>query len=110
MIEFEFMLFRLPDDIWVVDLDSTKLTPPSGGYDEIPPLPEPEGTILKNHLKQVSFINKKNFILFEDGVIQGSGCRFEIRRKTLKCWKYTIFFSCPESLVYSHLTSSTSRK
>ncbi|XP_058985761.1 MAP kinase-activating death domain protein-like isoform X1 [Musca domestica] len=44
--------FRLPDDIWVVDLDSTKLTPPSGGYDEIPPLPEPEGTILKNHLKQ----------------------------------------------------------
>lgn len=45
---------RLPDDIWVVDLDSTKLTPPTGGYDEIPPLPEPEGTILKNHLKQVS--------------------------------------------------------
>ncbi|XP_032296358.1 MAP kinase-activating death domain protein isoform X13 [Drosophila virilis] len=44
--------FRLPDDIWVVDLDSTKLTPPTGGYDEIPPLPEPEGTILKNHLKQ----------------------------------------------------------
>uniref|UniRef100_A0A1I8P2U7 MAP kinase-activating death domain protein n=1 Tax=Stomoxys calcitrans TaxID=35570 RepID=A0A1I8P2U7_STOCA len=44
--------FRLPDDIWVVDLDSTKLSPPTGGYDEIPPLPEPEGTILKNHLKQ----------------------------------------------------------
>ncbi|XP_032580211.1 MAP kinase-activating death domain protein isoform X6 [Drosophila sechellia] len=44
--------FRLPDDIWVVDLDSTKLTPPTGGYEEIPPLPEPEGTILKNHLKQ----------------------------------------------------------
>ncbi|XP_046803030.1 MAP kinase-activating death domain protein [Lucilia cuprina] len=44
--------FRLPDDIWVVDLDSTKLTPPTGGYDEIPPLPEPEGTVLKNHLKQ----------------------------------------------------------
>ncbi|XP_037938149.1 MAP kinase-activating death domain protein isoform X8 [Teleopsis dalmanni] len=44
--------FRLPDDIWLVDLDSTKLTPPTGGYEEIPPLPEPEGTILKNHLKQ----------------------------------------------------------
>nr|XP_036227116.1 MAP kinase-activating death domain protein isoform X20 [Bactrocera oleae] len=44
--------FRLPDDIWVVDLDSTKLSPPTGGYEEIPPLPEPEGTILKNHLKQ----------------------------------------------------------
>ncbi|XP_012156976.1 MAP kinase-activating death domain protein isoform X7 [Ceratitis capitata] len=44
--------FRLPDDIWVVDLDSTKLTPPTGLHDDIPPLPEPEGTILKNHLKQ----------------------------------------------------------
>lgn len=49
-----YSTFRLPDDIWVVDLDSTKLTPPTGGYDEISPLPEPEGTILKNHLKQVN--------------------------------------------------------
>ncbi|XP_049779283.1 MAP kinase-activating death domain protein [Schistocerca cancellata] len=44
--------FRLPDDIWLVDLDSNKITPPSGATDELPPLPEPEGTILKNHLKQ----------------------------------------------------------
>lgn len=44
---------RLPDDIWLVDLDSNKLTPPSGPHDDIPVLPEPEGTILKNHLKQV---------------------------------------------------------
>lgn len=42
-------IFRLPDDVWLVDLDSNKLI---SGY-EIPPLPEPEGTILKNHLKQV---------------------------------------------------------
>ncbi|XP_030382359.1 MAP kinase-activating death domain protein [Scaptodrosophila lebanonensis] len=48
--------FRLPDDIWVVDLDSTKLSPPTGGYEEIPPLPEPEGTILKNHLKQAMIL------------------------------------------------------
>lgn len=41
--------FRLPDDIWLVDLDSNKLICPG----EIPPLPEPEGTILKNHLRQV---------------------------------------------------------
>ncbi|XP_017780292.1 PREDICTED: MAP kinase-activating death domain protein isoform X2 [Nicrophorus vespilloides] len=40
--------FRLPDDIWLIDLDSNKLISPA----EIPPLPEPEGTILKNHLKQ----------------------------------------------------------
>ncbi|XP_050299594.1 MAP kinase-activating death domain protein isoform X2 [Anthonomus grandis grandis] len=40
--------FRLPDDICLVDLDSNKLHSPT----EIPPLPEPEGTILKNHLKQ----------------------------------------------------------
>lgn len=45
---------RLPDDIWLVDLDSNKLTAPSGPHDDIPALPEPEGTILKNHLKQVT--------------------------------------------------------
>ncbi|KAG5681528.1 hypothetical protein PVAND_010952 [Polypedilum vanderplanki] len=43
--------FRLPDDIWMVDLDSNKLTP-ARIDPEIPPLPEPEATILKNHLKQ----------------------------------------------------------
>nr|XP_015834956.1 PREDICTED: MAP kinase-activating death domain protein isoform X4 [Tribolium castaneum] len=40
--------FKLPDDVWLVDLDSNKLT----SSQDIPPLPEPEGTILKNHLKQ----------------------------------------------------------
>lgn len=44
--------FRLPDDIWMVDLDSNKLTPARADA-ELPLLPEPEGTILKNHLKQV---------------------------------------------------------
>ncbi|KAG8235676.1 hypothetical protein J437_LFUL015734, partial [Ladona fulva] len=43
--------FRLPDDVWLVDLDSNKITMPSNA-EEIPPLPEPEGSILKNHLKQ----------------------------------------------------------
>ncbi|XP_059488306.1 MAP kinase-activating death domain protein isoform X2 [Neocloeon triangulifer] len=42
--------FKLPDDIWLVDLDSNKITPPTS--EELPNLPEPEGTILKNHLKQ----------------------------------------------------------
>lgn len=45
--------YRLPDDIWLIDLDSNKLTPPTGNDQELPNLPEPEGTILKNHLKQV---------------------------------------------------------
>ncbi|XP_049544496.1 MAP kinase-activating death domain protein isoform X1 [Anopheles darlingi] len=44
--------FRLPDDIWLVDLDSNKLTPASGDMETVPTLPEPEGGILKNHLKQ----------------------------------------------------------
>lgn len=45
----------MPDDIWLVDLDSNKITAPSALNDDgLPPLPEPEGTILKNHLKQVS--------------------------------------------------------
>uniref|UniRef100_A0A182MA49 MAP kinase-activating death domain protein n=1 Tax=Anopheles culicifacies TaxID=139723 RepID=A0A182MA49_9DIPT len=47
--------FRLPDDIWLVDLDSNKLTPASGDMEPIPMLPEPEGGILKNHLKQVCY-------------------------------------------------------
>ncbi|XP_043268147.1 MAP kinase-activating death domain protein isoform X4 [Venturia canescens] len=44
--------FRMPDDIWLVDLDSNKITPPTGLNDNLPPLPEPEGSILKNHLRQ----------------------------------------------------------
>ncbi|XP_074660769.1 MAP kinase-activating death domain protein-like [Tubulanus polymorphus] len=43
--------FRIPDDVWLVDLDSNKISVPSGTED-LPQLPEPEGTILKNHLKQ----------------------------------------------------------
>ncbi|XP_069171410.1 MAP kinase-activating death domain protein isoform X23 [Procambarus clarkii] len=42
---------RLPDDVWLVDLDANKITSPPA-CDDIPPLPEPECTILKNHLKQ----------------------------------------------------------
>lgn len=44
----------MPDDIWLVDLDSNKINPPTGLGDQLPPLPEPEGTVLKNHLKQVN--------------------------------------------------------
>ncbi|KAF5297273.1 hypothetical protein FQA39_LY12112 [Lamprigera yunnana] len=44
--------FRLPDDIWLVDLDSNKLYSSNGGNADIPALPEPEATILKNYLKQ----------------------------------------------------------
>lgn len=57
--------FQLPDDIWQIDLDSNKLTPPSGCHEEIPALPEPEGTILKNHLKQVRIsVFWDNFFLY----------------------------------------------
>ncbi|XP_069988805.1 MAP kinase-activating death domain protein isoform X16 [Penaeus vannamei] len=43
--------FGLPDDVWLIDLDANKITAPPQ-CDDIPPLPEPECTILKNHLKQ----------------------------------------------------------
>jgi len=49
-------LYRLPDDIWMVDLDSNKLTAAKVDAD-LPPLPEPEATMLKNHLKQVRSLN-----------------------------------------------------
>ncbi|XP_062621255.1 MAP kinase-activating death domain protein-like isoform X1 [Saccostrea cucullata] len=41
---------KLPDDVWLVDLDSNKMS--IGRNEELPPLPEPEGTHLRNHLKQ----------------------------------------------------------
>lgn len=76
-------LFRLPDDIWLIDLDSNKLTPPTGFNEEIPTLPEPEGTILKNHLKQVTtssyqlklfhFFGKKFFPQFLTRTSNGVG-------------------------------------
>lgn len=44
--------FRLPDDVWLVDLDTNKIIKPSGA-DELPSLPDPEGSTLKNHFKQV---------------------------------------------------------
>ncbi|CAK1551823.1 unnamed protein product [Leptosia nina] len=44
--------FKLPDDIWLVDLDATKLTSPTGADQELPPLPEPESSVLKSHLRQ----------------------------------------------------------
>nr|CAI5837234.1 unnamed protein product [Callosobruchus analis] len=35
---------------------------------EIPPLPEPEGTILKNHLKQVSYWNLHSHYILVNSV------------------------------------------
>ncbi|XP_065219142.1 MAP kinase-activating death domain protein isoform X5 [Planococcus citri] len=43
--------FTLPDDIWLIDLDSNKIISPDKAR-TIPPLPQPDGTILKNHLRQ----------------------------------------------------------
>ncbi|XP_050410636.1 MAP kinase-activating death domain protein isoform X2 [Patella vulgata] len=43
--------FVLPDDIWLVDLDSNKIHPPTNA-EPLPNLPDPEGSVLKTHLKQ----------------------------------------------------------
>lgn len=43
--------FKMPDDVWLVDLDSNKVIAPSNA-EILPPLPEPESTELKKHLKQ----------------------------------------------------------
>ncbi len=44
----------LPDDVWLVDLDEAKITPPAEmAVADIPALPEPEAKVLRNHLKQV---------------------------------------------------------
>ncbi|KAM4602863.1 MAP kinase-activating death domain protein isoform 1-T1 [Polymixia lowei] len=43
--------FKMPDDVWLVDLDSNKVIAPTNA-EILPPLPEPESTELKKHLKQ----------------------------------------------------------
>lgn len=44
----------LPDDVWLVDLDTRQITPAKDcTLADIPALPEPEAKVLKNHLKQV---------------------------------------------------------
>ncbi|XP_076310591.1 rab3 GDP-GTP exchange factor isoform X2 [Tachypleus tridentatus] len=54
-IPASFLMFKrhikLPDDVWLVDLDSNKVIKPPA-VEHLPPLPEPETTILQNHLKQ----------------------------------------------------------
>ena len=42
--------FRLPNDVWLVDLDANRIIKPEAAED-LPPLPEPENTILTNQLK-----------------------------------------------------------
>ncbi|XP_049575150.1 MAP kinase-activating death domain protein isoform X10 [Syngnathus scovelli] len=43
--------FKIPDDLWLVDLDSSKVKAPTNA-EILPPLPEPEAGELKKHLKQ----------------------------------------------------------
>ncbi|XP_073764773.1 MAP kinase-activating death domain protein isoform X7 [Danio rerio] len=43
--------FKMPDDVWLVDLDCNKVIVPSNA-ELLPPLPEPEASELKKHLKQ----------------------------------------------------------
>uniref|UniRef100_A0A672JE11 MAP kinase-activating death domain protein n=1 Tax=Salarias fasciatus TaxID=181472 RepID=A0A672JE11_SALFA len=43
--------FKMPDDVWLVDLDSSKVIAPTNA-EILPPLPEPEAIELKKHLKQ----------------------------------------------------------
>lgn len=54
------MYIRFPKDVWIVDLDSNKITPPIvvNREDTIPPLPKSESIILKNNLKTVNIIIK----------------------------------------------------
>lgn len=43
--------FRMPDDVWLVDLDTNRVIAPSNA-EHLPGLPEPESQELKKHLKQ----------------------------------------------------------
>ncbi|XP_047547828.1 MAP kinase-activating death domain protein isoform X46 [Lutra lutra] len=43
--------FKMPDDVWLVDLDSNRVIAPTNA-EVLPALPEPESLELKKHLKQ----------------------------------------------------------
>ncbi|XP_060117661.1 MAP kinase-activating death domain protein isoform X41 [Heteronotia binoei] len=43
--------FKMPDDVWLVDLDTNKVIAPTNA-ESLPILPEPEASELKKHLKQ----------------------------------------------------------
>ncbi|XP_004763159.1 MAP kinase-activating death domain protein isoform X16 [Mustela putorius furo] len=43
--------FKMPDDVWLVDLDSNRVIAPTNA-EVLPTLPEPESLELKKHLKQ----------------------------------------------------------
>ncbi|XP_018115675.1 MAP kinase-activating death domain protein isoform X45 [Xenopus laevis] len=43
--------FKMPDDVWLVDLDTNKVVAPTNA-ELLPVLPEPEASELKKHLKQ----------------------------------------------------------
>ncbi|CAL8079643.1 unnamed protein product [Orchesella dallaii] len=49
--------FRLPEDVWLVDLDANRISGPSNAERDscnfVPALPEPEASVLRNHLKQL---------------------------------------------------------
>ena len=60
-ITSEFMtqkkLRALPNDIWEIDIDSAIISPPPGStLTELHSFPEPEGKILRYHLKQVKLL------------------------------------------------------
>ena len=49
-------LRALPNDIWEIDIDSAVISPPPGSsLTELHSFPEPEGKILRYHLKQVKY-------------------------------------------------------
>jgi hypothetical protein len=54
-------LKRLPSDIWEIEIDSAIINPPPGTtVAELPSFPEPEGKILRYHLKQVIFRTRES--------------------------------------------------
>ena len=89
----------------MVDLDSNKLTPARVDA-ELPLLPEPEGTILKNHLKQV----KLSVVISHQFILLLQIAQFYYESKTKDChheWTFSnrIDFQTKFSMFYFNLTT-----
>ena len=63
-------LRKLPNEIWEVEIDSAIINPPTGmTVEDLPSFPEPEGKILRYHLKQVCHLSLISGVYVIMGVI-----------------------------------------
>uniref|UniRef100_I3MA68 MAP kinase-activating death domain protein n=1 Tax=Ictidomys tridecemlineatus TaxID=43179 RepID=I3MA68_ICTTR len=94
--------FKMPDDVWLVDLDSNRVITPTNA-ELLPILPEPESLELKKHLKQARLGNLTTPCLKIEK--KGWGCGLMVGPLWLTPWivessLYRVWFSAYLSVIF----------